>query len=302
MKKFLIIILSVGLLFAAFGCSQSKNSGQNGYDVVDSRGVTVHFDTVPEKVISLMPSDTEIIYSLEKEESLVAVSTYCNYPAATSEKLKLESGTNTNIEEIMDLGPDLVIFGQMVQTEDQIKLLEDAGINVIVTYAGTIEETYGIIEMIGRVYDEEDSASDIIQDMKDGFEEIADMVSGYESKKVYVEISPLEYGLWTCGKGTFQDELLTIVGAENIFSDVEGWGGVSEEQVIARDPAVIISTVGTLDDAETTVSEIEGRANWDAISAVASGSVFVVDSDAIQRPGPRLVTAARDLIKCIYGD
>ena len=302
MKRSIIIILSICLFFVVSGCKNNSEISQTNYDVTDSRGIIVHFDKVPEKVISLLPSDTEIIFALGEGTRLIAVSTYCNYPEEALEKQKLESGINMNIEEIIGLDPDLVVFGKMVQTDDQIKMLEDSGIKVIVTYAGSIEETYDVIEMLGKVFSKEDAAADIIKDMRKGFEEIADTVSKYASKKVYVEISPLEYGLWTCGKGTFQDELLTMVGSENIFSDVEGWGEVSEEQIISRDPDVIISTVGTLADADKTISEIKGRANWNNISAVAVDNVSVVDSDAIQRPGPRLVTAARDLIKCIYGE
>jgi iron complex transport system substrate-binding protein len=302
MKKLLIIILSACLILAFGGCGKNNGTEQKSYDIVDDRGVTVSFDKAPEKVISLLPSDTEIVYALGEGSKLIAVSTYCNYPAETSEKLKLESGVNTNIEQIINLAPDLVIFGRMVQTDDQISLLEQAGIKVVVTYAGSIDETYSVIELIGKVFNKENAAADIVKDMKKGFADIAKKVSGKTSKKVYVEISPLEYGLWTCGKGTFQDELLTLVGAQNIFSDVESWGAVSEEQVVSRDPDVIISTVGTLAEAEATVDEIMGRANWGSIKAVETGNVFVVDSDAIQRPGPRLVTAANDLIKCIYGE
>ena len=324
MKKILALFLAAGLLIFGTACGgPDKDKGESSeavsdvsegsgvseasvpadgpYTVKDSRGKEVTFDKVPETVISLLPSDTEILYALGVEDKLAAVDTYSNYPAAAAQKQQLEGGKNTNIEAIIGMNPDLVILGTMAQTEDQFKQLEDAGIRVVVTQAGNIEETYGIIRMLGKTVGEEEKAEEIVGGMKKDFEEIREQVKNNKPKKVYIEISPLQNKLWSCGKGTFQDELLTLIGAENIFSDIESWSEVSEEQVLSRNPEIIITTVGQMFGTQDPVTEIKNRPNWDKIDAVKNDRVFVTDSDAIQRPGPRLATAAKDLMKIVYG-
>ncbi len=314
MKKILALFLVIGILFAGTSCTETSNSSSavslnsktavsanEPYKVTDSRGETVTFDKAPSKIISLLPSDTEIIYALGDGDKLIAVDTYSNYPEDAKKKPQLDSGEKTNIEAIIGLKPDLVIMGKMAQTEAQFKQLKDAGIKVFVTDAGDIAQTYKVIGMMGDTLKEEAKATEIINGMKKDFEDIKKQVKDKPSKKVYIEISPLQYKLWSCGKGTFQDELLTLVGATNIFSDITSWKEVSEEQVISRNPNIIITTVGPMYGVADPVSEIKGRANWNKIDAVKNGRVFVTDSDAIQRPGPRLAAAAEDLVKIIYG-
>jgi iron complex transport system substrate-binding protein len=307
MKKVLALFLAIGFVFMATSCNKTTTTSSNtvstnkSYKVIDSRGKEITFEKAPEKIISLLPSDTEIIYALGVGDKLIAVDTYSNYPEDAKKKQQLDSGSKMNIEAIIGLKPDLVILGQMAQNVDQFKQLEDAGIKVIVTQAGNIADTYKIIEMIGKTLNRGAKAIEIINGMEKDFATINGQVKNNPPKKVYIEISPLQYKLWSCGKGTFQDELLTLVGATNIFSDISNWKEVSEEQVISRNPEIIITTVGPMYGIADPIDEIKGRANWKKIDAVKNGKIFVTDSDAIQRPGPRLAIAAKDLVKIIYG-
>jgi iron complex transport system substrate-binding protein len=305
MKKLIALFLAIGFIFVGTSCNKTANSNSNStsnqYKVIDSRGKEITFEKAPQKIISLLPSDTEIIYALGDGDKLIAVDTYSNYPEEAKKKQQLDSGSKTNIEAIIGLKPDVVILGQMAQTVDQFKQLEDAGIKVVVTEAGSIAETYKVIEMMGKTLNKEAKATEIINDMKSDFDKIKAEVKNKAPKKVYIEISPLQHKLWSCGKGTFQDELLTMIGATNIFSDISSWKEVSEEQVLSRNPDIIITTVGPMYGVSDPVSEIKSRANWNKIDAVKNGKVFVTDSDAILRPGPRLATAAKDLVKIIYG-
>lgn len=321
MKKIMALCLVVGFLFITVSCGKTVNSSTSGtasdsevsaaskaaasasesYKVTDSRGKEVSFEKAPEKIISLLPSDTEIIYALGAGDKLIAVDTYSNYPKEATKKKQLSSGEKMSVETIIGLKPDLVILGEMDQTEDQFKQLEDAGIKVIATQAGDIADTYKVIDMMGKTLNQEPKATEIINGMKKDFDQIKEQVKNNPPKKVYIEISPLKYKLWSCGKGTFQNELLTLIGATNIFSDITSWKEVSEEQVLSRNPEIIITTVGPMYGVADPVSEIKARTNWNKIDAVKNGRVYVTDSDAIQRPGPRLATAAKDLVKIIYG-
>lgn len=302
MKKFLSLLLALSLLLIFASCTQTSittSSVVTSYQVTDSRGTMVTFEKVPQKIISLLPSDTEIIYAFGLGENLIAVSKYCNYPEDTKNKQKLDSGSKTNVEAIIGLKPDVVVLGNMAQTEDQFKQLEDAGIKVIVTDAKNISQTYTVMEMLGKVFRVETKASEIINNMKKDFEDIAAQVKGKPVNKIYVEISPVAYGPWSSGKGTFQDDILNIIGAKNVFDDIEGFKKVSQEDVISRNPDFIFTT--DMYSNPDPVAEIKGRKSWVNITAIKNNKVFLTDGDKLTRPGPRLVEAAKELVKLIYG-
>ena len=122
------------------------------------------------------------------------------------------------------------------------------------------------------------------------------------SKTVYFEVSPLEYGLWTAGKGTFMDELAQMIGLKNAFEDVEGWAAISEEQVLERDPDYIVTISMYYGEGPTPVEEIMGREGWQELKAVKNEAVFNADSNEVSRPGPRLVDAAQALYDFVYGE
>lgn len=299
MKKILSIIFIITLIFSLLSCGFQPKTNETQI-ITDSRGVAVSFDKTPEKIVSLMPSNTEILFALESGGRIIAVSDYCNYPEETSDIPKLPTGEQLNIEAIIDLNPDVAIIGNMTAMEDQVKQLEQAGVKVIVTKANSLSETYEVIEMIGRVMDKDKEATKIVKNMKDGFEKIKKDVEGKASNKVYVEVSPLEYGLWSCGQNTFIQKLIDIVGAKNIFDDIEGWAAVSEEQVIDRNPDIILTTSSPLTGIEDPVGEISTRQNWSRIEAVKNNKVVMLDADMMSRPGPRLLDVANELVKIIY--
>jgi len=290
LSAFIILVLSIAMT----GCGAGLPG--KGIRVTDSRGTEVVFDSAPKSIVSLSPANTEILYALGAGDSIIAVSDYCNYPSDAADKRKLPTGEKLNIETLVSLDPDVVFFSKMGAMEDQIKQLENAGIKVVVTEANSLDETYGIIRIIGQAVGKTREADELVKKMQDGFAKIREEAAGKPVKSVYVEVSPLQYGLWSCGQGTFVQELLDIAGARNIFEDANGWCAVSEEQVIERNPDVIFTTASPLTGIEDPVGDIVGRANWAGISAVRDGRVYMLDGDMLSRPGPRLVDAAREIM------
>ncbi|MGI6622826.1 MAG: ABC transporter substrate-binding protein [Clostridiaceae bacterium] len=299
MKKHFIVSVILTLIFLVTGCSQPQQPGSS-LVLPDSRGVEITFDKIPESVVSLAPANTEILYALNAGDKIIAVSEYCNYPEEIANKTKLPTGEKLDIENLIALKPDLVITGYMSAMEDQFRQLETAGIKVFVTEANSLSETYETIEAIGKIIGKEKEADTLIKNMKDGFDNIIKEVEGKASPTIYVEVSPLEWGLWTCGKNTFIQELIDIVGARNIFEDVEGWAEVSEEQVISKNPDFIVTTSSPLTGIEDPIGEISSRANWSGLDAVKNSRIMMLESDMITRPGPRLLDAAKELTKILY--
>lgn len=293
--KKIIAILLVMAMALSFGACTKDDSDDKALVITDMTGREVSMDAPAEKVVVLTAGDCEIVYALGCGDKVVGRGEYCNYPEEVYDVVTVKSGAETNVEEVIALEPDAVIMGKMDQSEEQVNALEKAGIKTFVSDANNIEETYEAIEMVGKILGAEEKASELIQNMKDSFAEITVNETQEEVKTVYFEVSPLEYGLWTAGNNTYMNEICEMLGAKNIFEDVDGWAQISQEQVIERNPDYIVTITMYYGEGPTPVEEIMGRAGWEGISAIQNEKVFNANSDEISRPAPRLVDAAKAL-------
>ncbi len=290
---FLALVMALSLT-AAFAESTAVT-------VTDMAGREIALDAPATKVVALTASDCEILAALGAEDTLVGRGEYCDYPESILEVPAVQSGADTNLEQIIALEPQVVVMAKMAQTEEQVAALEEAGIRVVVSDAQDIEGVYTAIRLIGALVGRNDEAEAMVADMQSTFADIA-AKSENTGKTVYFEVSPLQWGLWTAGKGTFMDELATMCGLTNAFADVEGWAEISEEQVLERDPDYIVTISMYYGEGPTPVEEIKSRAGWDALKAVQNDAIFNADSNEVSRPGPRLKDAAEALYTFVTGE
>lgn len=290
---FLALVMALSLT-AAFAESTAVT-------VTDMAGREIALDAPATKVVALTASDCEILAALGAEDTLVGRGEYCDYPESILEVPAVQSGADTNLEQIIALEPQVVIMAKMAQTEEQVAALEEAGIRVVVSDAQDIEGVYTAIRLIGALVGRNDEAEAMVADMQSAFADIA-AKSENTGKTVYFEVSPLQWGLWTAGKGTFMDELATMCGLTNAFADVEGWAEISEEQVLERDPDYIVTISMYYGEGPTPVEEIKSRAGWDVLKAVQNDAIFNADSNEVSRPGPRLKDAAEALYTFVTGE
>jgi iron complex transport system substrate-binding protein len=130
--------------------------------------------------------------------------------------------------------------------------------------------------------------------MKVGFAEIeANKLDG--TKTVYFEVSPLEWGLWTAGKGTFMDEIANMMGLKNCFDDLTDWAQISEEQVLARNPDYIVTITMYFGEGPTPEEEIMSRPGWENVTAVKNAAILNLQNNELSRPAPRLADGAKML-------
>ena len=294
-RKLVSLFLTLALVLA---CVPVLAEG--GITVTDMAGREITLDGPAAKIVALTASDVEIIYALGAGDLLVGRGEYCDYPAEVLEKPVVKSGGETNLEEILALEPNVVIMATMAQTTEQVEALEKAGVKVIVSDAQNLEGVYTAITLIGRVVGKNDEAAALVKEMQDTFDGIKAKAED-TGKTIYFEVSPLAYGLWAAGKGTFMDELAGICGLTNAFADADAWAQVSEEQVFEKDPDYIVTTSMYWGEGPTPVEEILGRAGWDQLKAVKNNQIFNADSNAITRPGPRLMDAVKALYEFVYG-
>ena len=272
--------------------------------VTDMSGREVRLDAPATRVVALTAADVETLFAIGAGDLLVGRGEYCNYPPEALDVQSVQSGYETNIEQIIALQPQLLIMAKMDQNEDQVRQCEDAGVTVFVTDAQDIAGTYTAIDSIGRLVGKEAAAESVIDGMKDIFADLVSMAAaaGGEQKTIYFEVSPLEFGLWTTGQNTFMNEVAELLGIRNIFDDVEGWAEISEEQVLERNPDYILTVGMYFGDGPTPVESILMRPGWESITAIKNEAILNLTEDELSRPGPRLALGAQMLYEFVYGE
>ena len=294
LRRILSLILATGLLFSFYATAEIQSP--------DMMGRTITLAAPAQRVVALSAAECEILFAIGAGETLVGRGEYCDYPEDALSAPMLGSGGETNIEEILALVPDLVLMNSMAQSREHVEAIEKAGVPVFVTAATDISGVYTAIAGIGHMVGRDAEAEALVADMKDTIESIkAKIPTSDVPKTVYFEVAPLEYGLWTAGSGTFMNELAEILGLKNIFEDVDGWAEISQEQVIARNPDLIVTVTMYFGEGPRPDEEILARAGWESITAVKEGKVLTADSNAMTRPGPRLTEAAQALFDFAYG-
>lgn len=292
------------LAFLLVGCGTAEDtpkkgaqSEESGYKVTDDRGVEVAFDAVPKTVVSLQPSNTEILFALGAGDKIVGATDYDTYPAEALEIERVSDSMVFNSERILELNPDVVI-AYTIGEKDALKVLEDAGVKVFVIKSATsFDDVYGDIEQLATVMGVKDKGDQLNKEIKAKIADVQEKVAGVTTQKnAYYEVSPLP-SIFTTAGGTFQQEILDAAKVNNIFGDQKGWIPVSEEDIIAKNPEVILTTANYLEDA---VGEILGRNGWNTIQAIQNKQVFLLDADTLSRPGPRIGEAVELVAKAVY--
>ena len=317
--KLLAVLLAAAMLLTLLvGCAQTETpvevpAGEPeettapeelpaAVTVVDMKGREITLDKPAERIVALTASDCEILYAIGAGDTLVGRGTYCDYPAEVLEVPVVESGASTNVEEIIALQPDVLLMSDMAQSEEQIQQLEAAGIRVVVSEAIDIAGVYTAIELIGALMGKDDNAAAVIDSMKTTFADLQAKSTGDGTQTVYFEVSPLQYGLWTAGTNTFMDEIATMLGLTNCFADVDGWGEISEEQVLERNPDFIVTITMYFGEGPTPEEEILSRAGWENVTAVKNNSILNLQNNELSRPVPRLADGAQMLFDFVYGE
>lgn len=276
-------------------------AASTGIETVDMMGREIKLSEPATRVVALSAADCEILYAIGAGSLLVGRGEFCDYPAEVLEVPAVQSGMETNIEQIIALAPQVLFMSAMAQTEDQVKQLEAAGIQCVVSDAKDINGVYQAITLIGAITGRDEDAFTVVSNMEATLSELSVHAGELQGKSVYFEVSPLQYGLWTAGKGTFMDEVATMLGLTNVFADAPGWAEISEEQVLKANPDVIVTIAMYFGEGQTPVEEILSRPGWQDVTAVKNGDIFNLPNNELSRPGPRIADGAKALFDFIKG-
>ncbi len=293
----IVVILLAGI--GVYYYTLTPTEEQNGpIVIVDDMGRTVVINGTPERIVSLAPSNTEILFAIGAGDRVVGVTEYCDYPPEAVDGVK--NGTiqvvggfvDINVEKVVALKPDVVFayYGQ----EKTIKQLENLSIPTVVFNPKNITMIYDDIIIAGKVTGNIEEANALVEEMKEKVNDVVSKVSGLEKRRVFYVV----WGdpLMTVGGDTFISQLITLAGGVNIFENTTGWPTVNMESVVEKNPDIIIL------DPYCGLSKEDVLNNWSKeINAVANGSVYVVeDQNLVIRPGPRIVDGLEILARMIH--
>lgn len=268
--------------------------------ITDMTGNEITLEKAPKSIVSMIPSNTEILFELDLGEKVVGVSDYDNYPEEAALKEKI-GGQEFNVEKIISLNPDLVLAHEsgLGMGGAGLQQLRDTGINVfVVKTAANFEEVYDTMITIGKATGATTEAEEMVQTMKDEVATIQEKASSVETKKtVFVEVSPAPE-IYTAGKNTFMNEMIQMLNAENIAGDLEGWIKMDPEEIVKRNPDIIITTYGSYTPDAT--EQVLTRVGFGTVTAIKNQAVLNVDADKTGRSGPRLTEGLLEMAKAIY--
>jgi iron complex transport system substrate-binding protein len=265
----------------------------------DGLGREIKLDGPAKRVVSLAPSNTEILFAIGAGEQTIGRDQLSDYPAEATNVTDIGPTFDAlNTELIVSLEPDLVLAAE-INTPEQVKALEDLGLTVYyLSNPLTLEEMYGNLEIVAQLTGHEAETATLIESLKARVAAVDEKIAPLSSRfSVFYELDASDPAKpYTAGKGTFITLLIERAGGYNIAGDIDGYPQLSLEQVVAADPAFII-----LGDARygVTIESIAQRPGWENLSAVKNGKVVPFNDDLVSRPGPRLVDALEELAKLL---
>jgi iron complex transport system substrate-binding protein len=294
-RKYLLLMTALSILFC-LGCIPQSPPG----NIVDGLGRSVKIDKTPQRIISLAPSNTEILFSLGLGDKIVGVTEYCDYPQAAEAKPKVGGFSTVDIEKVISLEPDLVLATH-IHGKSVIPALEELGLTVVALTPGSLTEVLDSITLVGKITGQSREASKLVSDLQTRIEAVVD-----ETRTLSPDQKPrVFYITWhdplmTAGTETLADDVISNAGGQNIAYDISGDKAITLETVIYRDPEVIVASVGMGSGEDLPWQYLQTEPRLENTQALLNDRVYKIDGDVIHRPGPRIVDALEQMAQFIH--
>ncbi len=301
MKKitqFLLIIMLLAALLA--GCAPAAAAPQ-AITLTDGLGRTVTLEKPAERIVSLAPSATEILFAVGAGGQVIGRDSFSNYPESVKDLQDVGGSMGDySMETITSLNPDLVVLTE-INTPEQVKALEDLGLTVYyIKNPVQLDGLYPILETVGQLTGHEKEASELVSSLTARVAAVTETIAKTQEKPlVFYELDGSDAAKpWTSGPNTFMDQLIQMAGGVNVGSAMkDAWAQISLEELLVQDPDIIL-----LGDAAygMTAEQVATRAGWETLSAVKNNAIYPFNDDMASRPGPRMVDGLEALAKLIH--
>ena len=285
----------------------SSDASNSDKPTQDRSGNDIVIPDEVNKIISMAPSTTRFLIDLGLADKIVAIDTnsyaYIEQLPTGVQQFDMMSPDN---EALVALEPDIIFTSGMSSFggEDVFQPARDAGICVAdIPSSNSFNEIIEDLQFIGDAVGESDKAHELIKTFEGTIDEIHAAGSTVTDKKkvlFMISLPSAEYpSIYTFGKGTYLDEMITAIGAENVTGDLESWVSISEEEAIAMNPDVILTNVDYIEDA---VNVIKGGAGWENVNAIKNDEVYYIDATSSNQPNNHVVDAMIEMGKKVYPD
>jgi iron complex transport system substrate-binding protein len=302
----LLLMLNLVLLSACSPAAQSTPATAPatepaGITLTDGLGRTVTLAGPAQRIVSLAPSNTEILFAVGAGSQVVGRDDFSNYPEAA---LALPSVAGSmgeyNLEQVVSLQPDLVLAAE-INTPEQVKAIEDLGLTVFyLSNPKDLDGVYAMLRTVATLTGRETETEALVASLQARVAAVTEQLADVQDRpKVFYELDGSDPAKpWTAGPGTFIDLLINLAKGQNVAAGLGGqWAQISQEELLVQNPDIIL-----LGDAAygTTPEQVAARAGWEAIAAVQTGQVMLFNDDTVSRPGPRLVDALEALADLLH--
>jgi len=302
MKKILRLTLLPIILLTLFASCAPVVTLAPASSITDREGAKLTLPAKIDKIIVMGPANVEMLSALGLGDKIVAIDTYSGWVPGIKKDVVQFDMMSPDAERMIALKPDLMIITDMMKIagQDPLTAVRDAGICITyIPVSNSIADIKKDIEFIGKITKTDKAAEAIVKNMDKeiaAIEKIGKTIT--DKKTVYFEISPAPY-LYSFGNGVFLNEMIELIGAVNIFADMDWWVSVQEEVVVAANPDIIFTSTDYIEDAE---GEIMSRSGWNVINAVKNKDVYYIDANASTLPNHNIVSALKQMAEVAYPD
>ncbi len=291
-----LAVLSVSLL----ACEADETKTNLPAEIIDQLGRTVKLEKPPERIISLAPSNTEILFALRLGERVVGVTEYCDFPPQAKEKEVVGGFSTPDIEKIVSLSPDLILATSMHQ-KSVIPELERHNLTVLALVPKTLADILESITLIGRASGHVDEAKELVEKMQARIDRVKSLTAGLPPQdRPTVFYIVWHDPLYTVGGDQLHNEVIELAGGENIFGDISGFPTVDLEVILERNPGVIVTSGGHGSAENSPLKWATSEPRLKVTEALKRGSVYEIDAETIGRPGPRIIEAIEAMLRFIH--
>ena len=295
MAAFLVVS---ALILAA--CAAPATTPTGPVQITDGLGREIALEGPAQRIVSLAPSNTEILFAVGAGSQVIGRDEVSDFPASVGNVTSIGSTFGElNTEAILALEPDLVLAASITAPE-QLQTLEALGLTTFVLpNPMDFEGLYENLATAGQLTGHSREAVELAAELRARVEAVGTATAGAEPASVFYEVDGSDSSApWTTGVGTFQDLLIDLAGGVNVAGGIQGWGQIDLEALITSDPEVILFGEGPF--IATTIDSLRVRPGWDGISAVQMGRVVPIDTNWVDRPGPRLVDALEAMAEALH--
>ncbi len=306
-RLYAVLILALPLILGSACASSASPPSQSSspsptypVTVTDDTGRTLTFAAPPQRIVSFTPGHTETLYALGVGNRVIVTDKFSDFPPENQPKAKLTTYPKPNLEELVSLKPDLLLV--LTEGDEFLRQMDERAIPTLKLFPQTFEATLADIELMGRVVGASERARAITSDMRARAEAVRAKTKGASAVRVFYELDGSDPTKpFAAGPSGFFGDLVPLAGGANVFGDLPRPSGqVSTEQVVSRDPEVIVLGDSDLPYAPQSPEMVRTRLGWSQVAAVKTGRVYALSHALLERPGPRLIDGLERLARLVH--